>query len=539
MNGSNAALLARLEKRVRLDNFFTGPIYPLIVTGLALVGALTGYEVYINILLSVLTFVALMCSRTIRPFLPYLLVALYQIPEEHLITDPAAGGDYLFSGARMYIVFGSIALVLLGVLIFLIRHSIRKQKEAWHGEYKRHMLPLLIPTLLFCVSFIFAGFGTDGFLEGRHLLYTFGQSGAFLLLFAVIYRGISDEDSEELLRYFAYISFLVALVINTQVVIYHYEKYLETGALEFIRSGWNEYPEISLGFGGCNLVAFNVGAFIPMQMYGFVKCRGRLLYLFGAICSCILAVSCVSRTATVASTLFLIIGFISAFFARDISEKRRRTNRILLGIVTVAILAFIVIFPGKVKMLYQDMFDRLFVEEETSTTASVDIEEGNADETEEKEEGEMHLHLTGRDKLWQQAFEGFRTNPIFGVGPAHVEVDEWYILSADFFPYMAHNTAMQLLGSGGLVALVAYLIYRISTLVVFFRDRSTNKWFLFLVSFYLIVTSILDNYIFYIYTTFPYVIALAIACKIYRERGTERRRKRERLETIREQRAFH
>ncbi len=523
MNTSNTALLSRLKKRVDMDNFFTGRLYPVLVAALALVGALTGYEVYINIALSVMTFVALMCSRTIRPFLPYLLVALYQIPKEHLITDPAAGGDYLFSGVNTYIILGSIAFVLLGVLIFLTRHTVRKHKMAKNGEYRPHLLPLLIPTLLFCVSFVFAGYGTEGFLEGKHLLYTFGQSAVFLLLFAAIYRGISEENTEELLSYFAYVSFLVALVINVQVVLYHYDKYLATGVLDFIRND-GVYSEITLGFGGCNLVAYNVGALIPMQMYGFVKCRGRLLYLLGAISSCVLAVSCVSRTATVVSTFILIVGFISAFFARDISAKRRTGNRIVLSIAMVAIIAFIVIFPAKVKMLYQDMFDRLFVEKEVTTSA--EVEDNKERETEKK------FNFTGRDKIWGECVEKFKEHPIFGAGPEHVTAPEHNMLSTDFFPYMAHNTFFQLLGSGGLVAILAYFIYRLSTLVVFFKNSSTNKWFLFLVCFYLIATSLTDNYIFYIYTTFHYVTALAIACKIYHEDKAKKKERQARLEAL-------
>ena len=158
------------------------------------------------------------------------------------------------------------------------------------------------------------------------------------------------------------------------------------------------------------------------------------------------------------------------------------------------------------------MFDRLFVEKEVSTTAEVTEED-----TEKKVEKEFNF--TGRDDLWREAFANFKTNPLFGVGPEHVSVPEpdYSMLSTDFFPYMAHNTFFQLIGSGGLVALCAYLLYRISTLFVFFKRRSTNKWFLFLVCFYLIATSLTDNYIFYIYTTFHYVTALAIACKLGRE----------------------
>lgn len=516
MSERKMAIYLRGQMHSSAERFFTGRLYPVIVCAIALLGALTGYEVYLNIALSVLTFVALMCSHTIRPFLPYLLVALYQIPKEHLITDPAAGGDYLFSGVRSYIVFGSIALVFLGLLIFVIKNSSFLGKLATVGEYKRHLLPLLVPTLLLCLSFVFAGYGTEGFLQEKHLLYTFGQSAVFLLLFAVIYRGIQTEDSEELLSYFAYISFLVALVLNTQVVLYHYEKYLETGAIEFIRSKWNEYPEIELGFGGCNLVAYNVGALIPMQMYGALKCRGRLIYLLGALASCILAVSCVSRTATVVSTFVFIVGFVIAFFARDISKKRMRGNRLALGIVALGIIAVLVLYPAKVKMLYQDMFDRLFVEKEVSTTA--EVTEEDAEKKVEKE-----FNFTGRDELWRDAIESFQKNPLFGVGPEHVTEPEpeHAMLSTDFFPYMAHNTFFQLIGSGGIFALCAYLFYRLSTLFVFFKKRSTNKTFLFLVCFYLIATSLTDNYIFYIYTTFHYVTALAIACKLCREEKTK------------------
>ncbi len=529
MEKTKSELLRRFERRFSYDNFFTGKLYPLVVVALVFVGLFTGYEVFTNLALSILTFIALLTSKTIRPLLPYLFNALYQIPKDHLISDPTSGEDFLFSGWRLYIVIGSVALVFLGVVIFLIRSGIRHRAEKKEGLYRWSPLPLFVPVVLFCLSFYFNGYGTDGALGASGYVYTFGQTVVYGLLFFALFRGLSEEDSDEFLAYFAYLTLLSACILNTQVILYHYDKYLETGTLEFVRNG----KEITLGFGDCNLVAFNVGSLIPMQIYGFVKCRGRLVYLFGALLSYVCTVSCVSRSSLVFGTAVLLLGFLFAFFARDLSKARRVTNRILLVTVTACIVAVVALFPAQVKMLYQDFFDRMTNEGELETHTELTSQ---AEQEEEKEEEDDHLKIdinfNSRSNLWKKSYENFKENPLFGKGSGHIEAPDGHILSDNFFPYMAHNTFFQLLGSGGLVAVLAYLIYRLSTLFVLLRRPSTNKLFLLLVCLFLLGTSLVDNYVFYLYTTFHYITALAFACKIDREQTQKRKQTKARVKEI-------
>ena len=346
------------------------------------------------------------------------------------------------------------------------------------------------------------------------MLFAAGQTLVYLVLFAIFYRGIEDENSTELLAYFAYVTLIVATILNVEVGYYHFVKFRETGALEFIRND----SEISLGFGDANLIAYNVGLLIPMQLYGFTKCRGRLVYLISALLTYVLCVSCVSRTATIAATLILGLGFLLSFFARGIKKSRRVTNRIWILLLIVAVGVVCIIYPAQLESLFADI-DRTFNEQAPATMQS--------------EIGQLlqdlfgKINLSGRIRIWDECGLAFEENPIFGRGIYFLEIPGSFELS--YMPWIAHNTLMYLIGAGGIVALAAYLLYRLCTALVFFVRPSTDKWFLFLVCLYLVVSGITDNYVFYFFTAFPYVLALAIACKINRENKAQRLARRERV----------
>ena len=137
------------------------------------------------------------------------------------------------------------------------------------------------------------------------------------------------------------------------------------------------------------------------------------------------------------------------------------------------------------------------------------------------------INLSGRVRIWDECGVAFEQNPIFGAGIYFLDIPSSFELS--YMPWLAHNTVMYLLGAGGAFALVAYLIYRLATALVFFIRPSTEKWFLFLVCLFLVISGLTDNYVFYYYTAFHYLVALAIACKIDREEKQARIARRERI----------
>ncbi len=106
---------------------------------------------------------------------------------------------------------------------------------------------------------------------------------------------------------------------------------------------------------------------------------------------------------------------------------------------------------------------------------------------------------SGRGEIYKKCWETFRSSPTFGVGfyktPGAVlaEGGMWDAApEGTFIPARAHNTYLQLLASGGVIALVLYLYHRGETLYVLFRKPTAAKTFAFLCISSLLLTSLLD-----------------------------------------------
>jgi len=75
---------------------------------------------------------------------------------------------------------------------------------------------------------------------------------------------------------------------------------------------------------------------------------------------------------------------------------------------------------------------------------------------------------------------------------------------------MAHQTFVQLLASMGIFGLLAYLYYRVMTVVPLIRRPRLDTVMLALSVGVLLAESLLDNFIFYFIPVIYYSIALAI-----------------------------
>ena len=133
------------------------------------------------------------------------------------------------------------------------------------------------------------------------------------------------------------------------------------------------------------------------------------------------------------------------------------------------------------------------------------------------------MDSSGRVEIYKKCWETFRAHPAFGVGfyaaPGYVAGSP-----GDFIPPRAHDTYFQLLASGGVVAMLAYLYHRGESLWVFFRHPTAEKSFAFFCICGLIFTSLLDCNFFNIGPGLLYGVLLVCGeCtdpfnKLYRER---------------------
>ena len=123
---------------------------------------------------------------------------------------------------------------------------------------------------------------------------------------------------------------------------------------------------------------------------------------------------------------------------------------------------------------------------------------------------------SGRTDIWMECVEIFKEHPIFGAGFFGMRVASQFV-PAEYIPEYAHNTIFELLAATGIVGTVSYGIYRLATLRLMFKKFELSRFMILLGASVLVAESLLDNYVFQVYTTFYYVIALAIAARLFEE----------------------
>ena len=75
---------------------------------------------------------------------------------------------------------------------------------------------------------------------------------------------------------------------------------------------------------------------------------------------------------------------------------------------------------------------------------------------------------------------------------------------------MAHNTIVELLSATGAVGLLAYLWYRVKSLIPVFKRPSLMKTMAALSIAVILFSSLLDNFVFNVYPMFFYITLLAL-----------------------------
>jgi O-antigen ligase len=313
----------------------------------------------------------------------------------------------------------------------------------------------------------------SGKWEIGNLIFGFANAAVYSIVFLFVYYSLGEESSDSLTSYFAYLSTLISFIIIAELVALFI-----TSDQIFIDGSINKVA-VALGWGIWNLVGVSAVVLIPMNFYGMAKNKCPWLYFATATLIWLISVLSMSRNALIFGTLtyaacVLIFSFVG---------ERKKIFRIivLIGIACAAI--FAVVFFDKIYALFKDFFDR-------------------------------GLSDNGRYALWRAAFKNFLDAPIFGKGfyGFNTAVDTFGAL-----PESAHNTVLQLLSAGGILAFLAYAFYRYKTLIPFIKKPCLLKTLLGISVLALVLGSLLDNFIFDIYPTFYMSAALAIAFRKFDE----------------------
>ncbi len=458
-------MICAIRDRINLNSlraFFMSDIYPIFICAITVIGSVSGIEFYLAILHIVLVCAALIISRSIRPILISLLTFVMQLSLEHSPFYPNYS-DYYYTGWRLIAVFAMGIAVFSAILYFIIKNKIYRRIS-----FKR--TPILLAVLLLSAAFLTNGVFSAKWERGD-LIFGFANAVVYSIVFLLVYHGFSEEESSDsIAKYFSFLSMLIAFVIILELAALFL-----TNENMFVDGSINK-TEVALGWGMWTVLGSSLAVLIPAIFYGIGVNRYPWLYFAAATLTLIFAALTMSRNAL----LFGGIAYAACVLIYCFKGKRKKEFRVITAIGILFIIAGVIVFWDAIYSLLSDYFNR-------------------------------GTELNGREVLWPAAIRNFLDFPIFGAGFYGLDV------TTDFsygpLALQAHNTVLQLLSATGAVGLLAYLYYRFCTLKPVFSRPTLKKTFMAMSIGVLLLGSLLDNFIFFIYPTFHYTVALSVIFK--------------------------
>ena len=459
-------LMSKLGEKI--NDFYMGRLYPAIVCAFVLLGYIYSKEQIFIPIIVLMACLAFWVCRSVKPLITPLCTFIYSLSNNNAIFGENAS-DYYFTGWRI------VALVLLAIfaaasiVAFVVRSGIISKMLV-------KKTPLLFSLILLSVSFLSSGLLSDRWVV-TDLLYGSFQVLSFLVVYVLFYHGFSeDESATELGDYFSYVTLLMSLVLIAEMV------WLYTSGEGVVVDGEIIKSKIVFGWGSCNNAGVYLAMLIPMNFYGAYRSRLPIVYFLVAAATYCAAVLTLSRNALLCATLV----YISCLIGFALFGKQRRRKFFAYGAVAIALCACVAYVIYREPLLL---------------ALSSYSEQGISD--------------AGRFEIWKNSVRAFLENPIFGNG--FYQGLETGNVKATFIPAMAHNTVFQLMSGMGVVGLLSYGIYRISSLRAFFVRPELMKTMLGAAIFVLLIESMFDNFIFQIHPVFYYSIAMSIAYRRHNE----------------------
>lgn len=477
-----------MKTNQRIDSFFSGKLYPLLMSALILVGYFFKIEAYTATLNMLIVSAAFLSSRSIRPMMFFAMTFFYQMTVTNSPMDIAKSDNYS-TGIRPYLLVGGAVAFLVCGFIYVLRNK-------FFTKINYFKIPLFVPMLVLAFGLATNGLFTADYSIGN-LLWGLALAVVYVLLFLMLYLGLMDEDPRDVVEYFTYITLLISWILLFQVA----EIYL-VGNL--IADGGVNRGAFTLGFGKANAVGFVLATLIPMNFYGFMKNKCKYtpyLHILTALALMGATLTSTSRNAVLIGGIYFAFCFIFTMFAGD----KKKIARIFVPASIVAVaLVILFFFKDQFISLIRHYLERTKIDDLT--------------------QGDLNSASAGRIKIWIRAFEIFKNNPIFGAGFFGEEM-KFATPMASIIPHFAHNTIFQLLSGMGTVGTLCYGFYRICTLKYLFGKPTLDRFMLMVSASMLITGSLLDNHLFNIYPAIYYTTALVIAVLLYQKQHSKENEK--------------
>ena len=418
-----------------------------------------GYQEFVFGGILVLTIaVACMVCTDLRFFLMPVMSFAFIIPTIHSANVPYY--------SKFYLEHIPITLeYVLGVLLVGSVVCFMAKNNAARVSFRK---PMLFSMAVFCATLMLNGIGSEYYCFSD-TVYPLTMAIA-LLVFYVLFSAYLRFD-QRVFDHFMFCILVLGLMITAQLIF----TYLDNGpeGMKFPASGGIDKESLLFGWGNSTAIGGMLAFLMPSGFYfAYSHRHGWVYYLLGGVMYIGVFLS-QSRGALVAATGTLALCLLTLLRG----GKNRRINRIFTGLVALVGIGIVALFFQKLIRLVRTMIE-------------LSLSAGD----------------NGRFHIWRIAVEKFLEYPIFGAG---FYTDFTYVgWKKDVYPYLYHNTPLQVLASGGIVAFATYVYHRVQTVLLVLRKPDPYKTFLGFCILGLLIFCLFEVIFFSTYPTIIYSLML-------------------------------
>lgn len=435
------------------NKFLNSYYFPILVFLVALISHTFSIELFGCITLIVSACIGLLVCNDLKFLISPLIMFTFMFSEKSV-----SSGTFYSTG---YIV--AMIVLIVFFLGLLVAHFVIYKDSVDIGSFVKSKL--FLGLLCLCIAFFLNGlFNFDQYVIGN-IIFALAMLVCYGLIFFLLSSNLTPN--KELKNYLFFILFLTSLLVILQFYISFIHQFrFENGALV--------KESILVGWGIWNNIGGELAFLLPIHFYfaSTVKKYGWIFYLSGVFSYLTIALS-LSRSSLLVSTAIIIACAIISCFAGE----NKKINRIFTGAIAIIGIIGIIALWDKLSSVLGDYLSR-------------------------------GMDDNGRFEIYKKGLLNFCDNPIFGGGFFSADAQDHQFVA--FMPDRYHNTIIQMMGTCGIVGLLAYLYHRFETVKLMLRKRSLYTLFCALCLIAFLGTSLLDNHFFNIHPSFVYISILVV-----------------------------
>ena len=439
---------------LKISDFIGSRWFPVALAGVILLCYYLGWDMVMIWFVAVCSVGILTTCRDTTPAFVIFLFMNIIISMKNTPSPLGAQSDYFIRPE----IYGQVAAAICVCVAFLVARNVYDVITK-----KFRPSPMFYGICALCAAFLLNGAFTPEY-TAMNAAYGLFLSAVFVCIYLLITCNVKpDKLTYQKVAYYCCV-FSAVLAVELIVAYCTYDGLFVDGKAN--------RGKLFFGWGMYNTIGMLLCVCIPAWFYLAVTRKNGFIYTFFGLANVAFAYMTMSRQSIIGAFVVGIVCIVWLLICRG--GRDRLINLCIVAAVAVAAAAVIAVNLEVIKNYILDMLGN--------------IEEGG-----------------NRLMLWKRAMEDFAKAPLFGVGFYYLKDLDAGFVGLEIIPKMYHSTLFQMLGACGAAGLAAYAVHRVQTIISLFKNMSLGRIYIAITAGTLLIISLFDNHIFYIFPTFIYV----------------------------------